>query len=212
MSNDIRFFDPRAELHVGRNRLPHWSQDNATYFITFRLADALPERLLKPWREERDRWRAQHPPPWSADVEQTYHRLFSIQISSWLDAGHGSCLLRNSSCAHAVFSTMRHDDLQDVEHHAIVIMPNHVHALSSLTASTALPQRLRTWKGVSARHINAHCQRTGPLWQRDYFDRLVRDEEHLHRCVRYIRSNPIKANLRDGEYLLYESELAKAIE
>lgn len=33
------------------------------------------------------------------------------------------------------------------------------------------------------------------LWQRDYYDRFIRDEEHLHRCIAYIRRNPVKAGL-----------------
>jgi putative transposase len=48
--------------------------------------------------------------------------------------------------------------------------------------------------------------------QRDYFDRLVRDEKHFANCVRYIRRNPAKARLHSGEYILCESELARNIE
>ena len=54
--------------------------------------------------------------------------------------------------------------------------------------------------------------RSGSLWQRDYFDRLVRDEAHFANCVRYIRRNPEKARLGEAEYLLYESELASTID
>jgi hypothetical protein len=50
------------------------------------------------------------------------------------------------------------------------------------------------------------------LWQRDYFDRLVRDQQHLANCVRYIRRNPVKAKLSKEDYILSESELAKALE
>jgi len=54
-------------------------------------------------------------------------------------------------------------------------------------------------------------ERSGPLWQRDYFDRLVRDEKHFANCVRYIRRNPEKAHLGKGQYLLYENEIARGI-
>ena len=56
------------------------------------------------------------------------------------------------------------------------------------------------------------AMREGTLWQRDYFDRLVRDQKHLANCVRYIRRNPKRAGLRNGEYILYESEFARSIE
>ena len=49
------------------------------------------------------------------------------------------------------------------------------------------------------------------FWQRDYFDRLVRDEKHFANCVRYIRRNPEKAQLSKGEFILWESELAKGV-
>jgi len=75
-----------------------------------------------------------------------------------------------------------------------------------------LEKVIRSWKTFSARKINSLLSRSGSLWQRDYFDRLVRDEAHLANCVRYIRRNPEKAHLQDGEYIFYESELAKAIE
>jgi REP element-mobilizing transposase RayT len=71
---------------------------------------------------------------------------------------------------------------------------------------------LRSWKSFSSRKINSLLQRGGGLWQRDYFDRLVRDEKHFANCVRYIRKNPTKAHLRETEYVLYESELARSIE
>jgi REP element-mobilizing transposase RayT len=212
VDTSVPFFNPRRDIAITRNRLPHWSQDDATYFLTFRLADALPESLLRPWREDRDRWRISHPLPWSAEEEAAYHRLFSAKIDGWLDAGHGSCLLRRQACAQAVIETLQHDELRRVEHHAIAVMPNHVHALFSLISATALPALVRTWKGVSARRLNALAQRSGPLWQKDYFDRLIRDEEHFRRCLRYIRNNPAKANLREGDYLLHESEFARTIE
>lgn len=211
VDTDIRYFDPRGDLHVRRNRLPHWEQDGATYFLTFRLADALPEVLLQPWREERDRWRSTHPRPWLADDERTYHQLFSARIDRWLDAGHGCCLLRTDRCAKVVGETLLRDDPNPCRFHALVVMPNHVHALFSLSAGPPLPRVVASWKGVTARRLNQECHRSGSLWQKDYFDRLIRDDDHFHRCVRYIRNNPVKAKLREGEYLLHESDYARTI-
>jgi len=39
----FRGLDPEKPLHFYRRHLPHWRQDGATYFVTFLLADALPE-------------------------------------------------------------------------------------------------------------------------------------------------------------------------
>ena len=71
---------------------------------------------------------------------------------------------------------------------------------------------LHSWKSYTA-HRLAQCPGVpSPLWQEDYFDRLVRDARHFGNCVRYLRRNPEKAGLRDGEFIAYESALAKSIE
>ena len=44
------------------------------------------------------------------------------------------------------------------------------------------------------------------------FDRLVRDDGHFANSVRYLRRNPSKAQLRPGESLHYESDLARSVE
>ena len=91
-------------------------------------------------------------------------------------------------------------------------MPNHVHALLVQNPEYPLEDLLRSWKTFSARAINEVRKRSGTLWQRSYFDRLVRDEKHFRNCVRYVRKNPEKAHLRNGGYILYESDLAKEIQ
>jgi REP element-mobilizing transposase RayT len=90
-------------------------------------------------------------------------------------------------------------------------MPNHLHTLFVQNPEWPLESLLLSWKRFSAREINKIVQRSGPLWQRDYFDRLVRDEKHFANCVRYIRRNPEKARLTREHYILYESEIARRI-
>jgi len=87
-----------------------------------------------------------------------------------------------------------------------------VTALAFCAGAIARKLWQKHWKTFSARRINSLLGSSGSLWQRDYFDRLVRDEQHFANCVRYIRGNPQKAGLSDGGYILYESELAKRIE
>jgi hypothetical protein len=35
----------------------------------------------------------------------------------------------------------------------------------------------------------------GELWQEESFDRIIRDEEHLYRCIQYIGNNARTANI-----------------
>jgi len=141
-----------------------------------------------------------------------YHERFSGAIERWLDAGHGSCILRRPDCAGVVAEALRYFDGERVAIISCVVMPNHVHALFVQNPNWPLEKLVRSWKSFTSRRINSLVTRTGSLWQRDYFDRLVRDEKHFVNCIRYIRRNPAKAYLQNGQYILYESKLARTIE
>lgn len=209
---ELRFFDPYADFQATHHWLPHWQQPGACLFLTFRLADAVPKELLDRWRDEREAWLRFHPEPWPEKVEREYHERFSGAVKRWLDAGHGACVLRQPECSRIVANALGHFDRERYGLHSWVVMPNHVHALLSLAPGSDLPQLVRSWKTFAARGINARTGRSGTLWQHEYFDRIVRDARHFANCVRYIRRNPTKANLRDGEYRHGENEVAKAIE
>jgi len=89
-------------------------------------------------------------------------------------------------------------------HFSWVVMPNHLHLLTMLRPDWSLEKVISTLKRRTAATINALLGREGQFWQHDYFDRLIRDGNHFNNVVRYIRRNPEKAKLREGEYSLYE--------
>ena len=209
--SELRFFNPCAKIRHTENRLPHWQQKGAVYFITFRLADAVPTRIRNQWENEREAWLRIHLEPWSEEIEREYHQRFSGAIERWLDAGHGSCLLRQRKCAEVVAETLRYFEGERVVMISSVVMPNHVHALFVQNPEWPLEKLLQSWKRFTTREINKLLERAGNLWQRDYFDRLVRDERHFANCVRYIRRNPEKAKLPPNEFILWQSEIALAI-
>ncbi len=125
----LRFFNPYGEIRFTENLLPHWQQKGATYFITFRLADSIPAHLRAQWEDERATWLRLHPEPWNAGAEQEYHKRFSAALERWLDAGYGSCTLRQIQYARIVDDALRHFDGQRLALISSVVMPNHVHAL-----------------------------------------------------------------------------------
>lgn len=86
-----------------------------------------------------------------------------------------------------------------------VVMPDHFHALLSFasleehpTPRAALSEVMAFWKYQTTRLINeARLERwgNGPtrVWQRGFYDRIVRTETELE-CIRqYIRENPQRA-------------------
>ncbi|MCB1235352.1 MAG: transposase [Verrucomicrobiae bacterium] len=211
--DELRFFNPWSDVATTRNRLPHWRQDGVVVFVTWRLADSIPKANLDRHHEEVTVWKSRHPEPWNEDTEREYHRLFSQKMDEWLDAGSGSCVLRSPANAQFVKDALLHFEGERTAMLSFVVMPNHVHGLFVLNADWRLEALIQSWKRYSAVRINRRENRTGnPLWQKDYFDRLVRDSRHFGNCVRYIRRNPEKARLRAGEFILWESELAREIE
>jgi len=180
-------YDPHAPVHVRRRRLPHWQQDGATYFVTFRLADALPADALTNLDEQR--------------------RLGVAPAEAWawldryLDAGSGCGLLARPDCSALVDDTLRHFDGQRYNLGAFVIMHNHVHVLVQPTGTSGLAAVLHGWKSYSAHQLHRYGLASGAVWQSESFDRLVRDDSELERFQRYILENPAKARLPDGRFL-----------
>jgi hypothetical protein len=58
-----------------------------------------------------------------------------------------------------------------------------------------LGEIVRAWKTYTAREINKHTGHSGKIWALDYFDRYIRDLDHLADARLYIRKNPVKAGL-----------------
>ena len=72
------------------------------------------------------------------------------------------------------------------------VMPNHMHGNIVLAErGRPLPEIVRGLKTFSARRINERRGTPGtPVWQRNYYERIVRDDEELFRSRAYIRNNP----------------------
>jgi putative transposase len=198
-------FDSSAPVAKTGRRLPHWEQAGRTYFVTFRLADSLPQDKLERWMNERAAWLLSHPAPHNAEQLAEYDRLFGDRLQEWLDAGHGECLLRQPALAGIVATALRHFHGQRYELGAFVIMPNHVHALVSPLAEWTLEQILHSWKSYTANQINRALGRTGQVWQHESFDHIVRNEQALDHFVEYIRQNPAKAHLKTGDYIVAQA-------
>ena len=121
--------DKSAHIAKRRRNLPHWEQAGCTYFITWRLADSLPGSQLRVWQEDRERWLALNPQPWTPRVQEEYQREFIDRIEHWLDAGHGSCVLRRPEVRGILSGALHFFHGQRYELEGAVIMPNHVHVI-----------------------------------------------------------------------------------
>jgi predicted solute-binding protein/REP element-mobilizing transposase RayT len=202
----FRALDQHADIQRTRRNLPHWEQEGATYFVTFRLADAVPAQLAKQWREELETWRKFHPEPWDAAVAAEYRKRCLQPREDWLDQGHGSCLLRDLRAAEIVAQALRFFDGQRYYLDAFVVMPNHVHVLVQPLTGFHLSEIVHSWKSYTARQINKVLRHSGTVWMQESFDRIVRDWDALVRCRAYIARNPQQGRLRSDEFVLSTSE------
>jgi len=100
-----------------------------------------------------------------------------------------------------------HDDGKRFVLHAAIVMPDHVHLLLTPMRDPAgwpyaLAAILKLIKGVSARIVNKLLGSSGPVWQDESFDHVLRSEESFEEKLEYIRQNPVRAGLvnRAEEY------------
>lgn len=194
-------------IRKSRRKLPHWVQDGATYFITFRLADSLPREKLDELDRMQKRWERDHPPPCSEEDWQQFHRESMQRVDEWLDAGSGECWLRDGACASIVTRAMHHFDGQRYFLSSYCVMPNHVHLSVQPLAGFEPSDVLKSWKGFTAREINKHLKREETVWEPESYDTIVRDVEHLWKVLRYIGRNPVKAGIPEGNWVRWVSPL-----
>ncbi len=123
-----------------------------------------------------------------------------------------------NACWQAINAHFRHVELDEFQ-----IMPNHLHGILTIAqryeeapsvvgAQHAAPlQRnvispnvhpgslaaiVRSFKSAVSAHVNLLRQTPGtPVWQRNYHEHVVRDENDLHRIREYIQTNPLRWEL-----------------
>ena len=110
------------------------------------------------------------------------------------------------------FDTWSHiqNHFDQVKLDVFIIMPNHIHGILHIenkgTACRAptferfgvpvagsLPTVIRSYKSAVTRKINIVRNNPGaPVWQRNYYEHIIRNEESLNQFRRYIDENPLR--------------------
>ncbi len=194
--------DPETEIHRRFRFLPHWEQEGATYFVTFRTADALPAPKVRELRERMTFLVGSPRSTWTRSDWIEYKRLHNSRMQALLDAGYGACHLKKPGIASIVEGSLRFFDGGRYVLDDFVIMPNHVHMLSMLLGEYKLGDILFSLKSYTATEINKALGLKETFWMRDRHDHFVRSWTQLEHYRRYIQDNPVKAHLREGEYIL----------
>jgi hypothetical protein len=79
-----------------------------------------------------------------------------------------------------------HDSGKRYQFHAAIVMPDHVHLLLTALRDEegwpyGLPVILKLIKGASARSVNKLLGSSGPVWQEESFDHVLRSQESLEK-------------------------------
>jgi len=191
-----------------RGYLPHFDSAVAIQHVTFHLADSLPESVVMRLEQE-----IRCLPVEKQDEERRK------RVDAWIDAGHGSCIMREPSIARIVQNVFLFFDGLRYRLLAWVVMPNHVHVLFQPINGWSVAKIVASWKKFTATRICALRLLSGdgslhsgkereanreiggsginlkPVWHREYWDRFIRDSRHYDQTVGYIHHNPIKAGL-----------------
>ena len=182
-----------------RGFLPHVRVEGKSYFVTFRLAGTLPQKVLLQYQAERESLfdkaeRDGQKLSWSE--RKRLFELYSEKVESYLDAGHGDCWLNDERIAAIVAGALKHFDGQRYALTAWVIMPNHIHVILRPLGNHQLHEILKSWKGYSSREANKTLQRTGDgFWEREYYDHLIHTDDEKAAMIAYVHENPVKAGL-----------------
>lgn len=226
----FRPFHPNRLWRVYVRNLPHWRQPGATYFVTFRQDDSIPEKVLAEWLDIRERWYRAHslnidlkktsPDQFDAaylripiGVRRAFERKQARMLHEELDRSHGSCVLRSSTPRQIVLDSLSHFHGQRWWLGDTVLMPNHVHALVTPIGDDDLEEIVGSIKKWTSRMIGIWLAQQKPniqphgvdhqrsrFWQYESYDRIVRDVEELAIFRRYIANNPLAAKAHSGEY------------
>ncbi len=93
-----------------------------------------------------------------------------------------------------------------------IIMPNHIHGITIIIncsrgtlqraptvaqfgkpVPNSIPTIVRLFKSATTRQINRICSALGiSVWQRNYYEHIIRNEDELNRIREYIRNNPLQ--------------------
>ena len=197
------------------NRLPHIAPVGASFFVTFRLSDSLPQHVIKALKKEMhiavNRVKLGQPKDRNdhiIEIKKIYFTNFEHPLD---DKIYGECYLSMPDIAQIIKNKLHSLDGVQYDLIAYCIMPNHVHMLVDFSIQivdangfyhldipenyTQLSSVMKMIKGGSAYESNKVLERNGSFWYKDSYDRYIRDEKDYWNVINYIIHNPVKANL-----------------
>ena len=91
-----------------------------------------------------------------------------------------------------IMSVLKYFEGSRYELFAYVVMDDHMHVLVKPLGNHQVERIVHSWKSFTAHKFQKESGREVPIWQAEYFDRIVRDEKEFLDKAQYIINNPLK--------------------
>lgn len=217
MSVQWNLYDADAEIAKSERNLPHWDQTKSLTFVTMRLADSMPRKVVQKWHHEIEQWLRKQDikkaavnevltdPAIAPKLKRQLKRFKHRRWHNHLDDCYGTCPLRDPKFAQVVGDSLLYFNGLRFDLERFVIMPNHAHLLIQMRSGFSLRKELAGIMRFNGRRINRLLGKRGNFWQPEPFDHIVRNEKQFAYLQNYILDNPKKAKLIAGEFLFWQS-------
>lgn len=199
-----------------RRKLPHKFYVGHTFFITWNLKGAIPQKIIEQIKQRRDD--ALQVKASSKDKtleeklakESLIHREYFQVFNQHLDKAYpeSPLWLKKPEIAQLVANRLHEFDHKYYYLVSYCIMANHVHAIFDFSAQIhheeilitdtnyrQVYQVMKLINGATAVQANRILNRSGKFWADTYFDRYIRDEKHFVSAINYTLQNPVKAGI-----------------
>jgi REP element-mobilizing transposase RayT len=174
------------EKSFHRRNLLHLYFNEGIYFITYRLANSLPVKVVAEIQA------AIKNNEWKDDI---HFKTLLIKYDKLLhDNSRDEKYLTNPRVAEICKHTLHYPDNKDYKLICYCIMTNHIHLVFELlNENKGISKIMQSIKRISARKSNLILNRAGKFWQDESYDRLVRDDKDLYFVIKYVLMNPVNA-------------------
>jgi len=180
---------PGEDPRPGNQATP--SSPVGTYFVTLRLADAMPKECLT---DIKGRAAAMIEAEGGDDLalKRAIARLIEEELNRW----HGDCWLRDDEVARTVVAALQSGHGRKYTLRAWSLLPNHLQAVFSVADGVDAGSVVREWRNYTTRQFNLLAGRDAEeLWEKMPYLKACMDDAEVVKRVRNVEFRPVNAGL-----------------
>jgi len=187
-----------------RRFLPHYQPAEGLFFITYRLAFSLPQKVLQQQRQKLLEFEKRSQGLDKREQQELFRDyqkiVFGIEDTFLGKYAHSPQWLNQEAVANLVLESLFFHNMKHYELICALLMSNHVHIvlkplLQKVENPYSLAKIMKDHKGYVASQANKILNRTGKFWFPENYDHWIRDEPEFKRVIEYILQNPVKAGI-----------------